>query len=284
MIDYSKKFLIVGLGLIGGSYARGLYKKGYTVYALAHKQSDIDYALKEGFIDKGSATVDKELIAEADIVILTLYPKKEVEWLKENEQYFRPGTLILDACGIKNGVVDVIQGFLRKDLEMLACHPMAGKEVSGVVNSDEKIFHKANYIVVPTEKNSAEAIEIGKSVGEILDFARISTLSVEEHDAIIGFVSQLTHILAVSLMTCNEDEDLQNYTGDSFRDLTRIARINENMWSELFIMNKKALLEQIKNFEDQLDLIKELITKEDDEKLKEIFRKSTQRRTLFDKK
>ncbi|MDO4499829.1 MAG: prephenate dehydrogenase [Erysipelotrichaceae bacterium] len=284
MINKDTKFLIVGLGLIGGSYAKGLHKNGYTVYALAHKQSDIDYALKEGFIDKGSAEVDKDLLKEADVIIVSLYPVKEVEWLKENQQYIRPGTLITDVCGIKSGVIDVIQDFLREDLEMIACHPMAGKEVYGVINSDEKIFEKANYIVVPTEKNTNEAIEDAKKIGEILNFANISTLSVEEHDNIIGFVSQLTHILAVTLMTCNEDEHLEKYTGDSFRDLTRIARINENMWTELFIMNKKALLEQITSFEDQLSLIKRLLIAEESEDLKEIFRKSTKRRALFDKK
>ncbi|MFR1809765.1 MAG: prephenate dehydrogenase dimerization domain-containing protein, partial [Pygmaiobacter massiliensis] len=108
-------------------------------------------------------------------------------------------------------------------------------------------------------------------------------LSMQEHDAIIGFVSQLTHAIAVSLMTCNNDENLQNYTGDSFRDLTRIARINENLWSELFLLNKTALIEQIDAFSGELSKMRQMLETEDAEGLKEMFRKSTKRRALFDR-
>ena len=161
---------------------------------------------------------------------------------------------------------------------------MAGKEVYGVENSDDAIFRGANYIVVPTEHNTPEAIETCKDIGKLLGFQRVSELSPEAHDEMIGFVSQLTHAIAVSLMTCCDNEGLVNYTGDSFRDLTRIARINDAMWSELFLLNKEALLAQMDVFIKEFEDLKEALSQEDSEKIREKMRLSTTRRALFDKK
>jgi prephenate dehydrogenase len=161
---------------------------------------------------------------------------------------------------------------------------MAGREVYGVQNSDDRIFYGANYIVVPTEKNTEKAIKLCKDLGILLGFERISTLSPEEHDTMIGFVSQLTHCIAVSLMTCCDNEHLVEYTGDSFRDLTRIARINEDMWSELFILNKEALLSQMDVFAKEFSNLRDMIENNDVENMKEKMRLSTRRRALFDKR
>ena len=284
MIDKDTRILIVGLGLIGGSYARALAKAGCHVEAIDTDPDSIGYALHEGFIKKGAVCPDENMLAAAQLVIFGLYPKVEIEWIRQNQHLFSPGTLLTDVSGVKGGVVDVIQEFLRPDLELIACHPMAGREVYGVRNSTDAIFGQANFIVVPTEKNSKAAVDSAVALGALLGFQKVTRLSVKEHDAIIGFVSQLTHVIAVSLMTCNEDEGLQNYTGDSFRDLTRIARINENMWSELFVMNKEPLLEQIDAFLAQMGTLRGMIEGEDGGGVKEIFRRSTARRALFDKK
>jgi len=161
---------------------------------------------------------------------------------------------------------------------------MAGRESSGVENSTDAIFENANYIVVPTEKNTPEAIELCLSLGRILGFRRISQLSPEEHDKMIGFLSQLTHCIAVSLMCTNGDPLLCEYTGDSFRDLTRIAKINENMWSELFLMNKTELLSQMELFLRRFVSLKEALEHEDIDSMKQMMRLSTERRGYFDKK
>lgn len=159
---------------------------------------------------------------------------------------------------------------------------MAGREVSGIKNADERIFLNANYIVTPTEQNTPEAIEWCKSLGKLLGFRHIAVLSPEEHDEMIGFVSQLTHCIAVTLMTCNDNRHLVDYTGDSFRDLTRISRINETMWSELFLMNKAKLLEQMDLFIRELSEMRTLLEAEDREGLKEKMKLSTERRAYFD--
>ena len=160
---------------------------------------------------------------------------------------------------------------------------MAGREVYGVENSDPNLFKGANYIITPTSENTERAIILAKELGEILEFKSISILSPEEHDEMIGFLSQLTHCIAVSLMTCKDSRYLVDYTGDSFRDLTRIAKINENMWSELFLMNKNQLLSQMDLFLKQFKELRDALAKEDEERMKEIMRLSTERRKYFDK-
>lgn len=283
MISKETNFLIVGLGLIGGSYARALKAVGCKVTGIDVNPDSIGYGLHEGIIDDGSIENDPKLISKADVIILGLYPKTEVQWVQENQHLFKPNTLLTDVSGVKSGIVEPIQAFLREDCELISCHPMAGREVNGVRNSKADLFTKSNFIVVTTQKNSKEAIQDAYELGALLGSAKISELTIQQHDHIIGFVSQLTHAIAVSLMTCNEDKNLQEYTGDSFRDLTRIARINENMWSELFVQNKEELVSQIDAFTNQLKVLRDLIENEDVEEMKKLFIASTERRKLFDK-
>lgn len=283
-LNKDKQILIVGLGLLGGCYAKALSKKGYKLSAITRSQSSVDYALSEGMIQKGTSFVDPSLVSEADIVIFALYPHIFVEWIKENQSLFKPGAVITDVTGVKSSVVKEIQGILRDDVEFIAAHPMAGREKSGIEYSDESIFRGANYVVTPSEKNTEEAIALCEKLGRELGFANISRLSPEEHDEIIAFVSQLTHCIAVSLMTCSKKEHLEDYTGDSFRDLTRIAQLNDEMWSELFLLNKDALIPQMDAFIDELQKLKGMLISGDRESMREMMRYSTARRALFNKK
>lgn len=278
-----KHILIVGLGLIGGSYAMGLRRKGYHVSAITRSQSTIDYALEHDLIDAGTIEEDPDLMQSADLVIFGLYPHTMIDWIRKNQQHFAPGTLLTDVSGVKCNVVDVIQDFLRDDLEFLGSHPMAGKEVYGIQNADDKIFHGANFIITPTEQNTEAAIAIVRTLAEELQFGRITVLSPQEHDEMIGFVSQLTHAVAVSLMNTSDNTHLKDYTGDSFRDLTRIAKINEVMWSELFFLNKKNLVRQIDDFIASLQELKDTIIREDEPAIRKLFIQSTERRKHFDR-
>ena len=284
IVDVSKKILIVGLGLLGGSYARGLKRFGFHISAITKEQSSIDFALKEGMIDRGSVALDAEIIGESDIVIFALYPHVFVEWIEQNQSMLKSGALITDVTGVKKSIVYKIQSILREDVEFVAAHPMAGREVSGVENSTAQMFVGANYIVTPTEKNTPEAIQTCMELGRLLGFANVTTLSPEEHDEMIGFLSQLTHCIAVTLMTCNDAENLEKFTGDSFRDLTRIARINDLMWSELFMENKSDLLKQMDLFLKQFQSLKEMLENGDVDGMRQMMRRSTERRALFDTK
>ena len=283
IVDINKKILIVGLGLLGGSYARALKRFGFKISAITKDQSSIDFALKEGIIDEGSTQLDENIIGQADLVVFALYPHVLIEWIKENQAHFKSGAILTDVTGVKGCIVDKIQSALRSDVEFIAAHPMAGKEVSGVRNADDAIFKGANYIVVPTEKNSQEAIELCCNLGELLGFKQVALLSVSEHDRMIAFLSQLTHCIAVSLMCCNDAEGMEKYTGDSFRDLTRIARINDEMWSELFLSNKEKLLAEMDHFKKSFEELYEKILNDDREGMRQMMRLSTERRALFDK-
>ncbi len=276
--------LIVGLGLIGGSYAKALTKKGYTVTAITNDQASVDYALQHGFIAKGSAFPDEQLISEANLVVFALYPQVFLDWLKDYQHLFAPDTVLTDVTGVKGSVVYAAQELLREDVEFIAAHPMAGKEVSGVENSDETIFKNANYIVTPTNKNTPQAIAMCEQLGHELGFLRVSCLSPEQHDDMIGFLSQLTHCIAVSLMNCNETEGMEAYTGDSFRDLTRIARINDKMWAELFMCNRDMLLKHMDAFADTFAQFRQMLYDSDVDGMRHAMRHSTARRALFDKK
>ena len=251
--------------------------------AIDINQESINYALENGIVDEGYTTVEPNVVSSADVVVFGLYPTVFKEWIAQYQQFLKPGAMLTDVTGVKSCIVYDIQDMLRPDVEFIAAHPMAGKEVYGVQNSDEHIFHDANYIVVPTEKNTPEAIEWCRSLGMILGFNHIAVLSPEKHDEMIGFVSQLTHIIAVSLMECSDDHSLVDYTGDSFRDLTRIARINDKMWSELFMMNKKELLAQMDRFISVFQDFRNMLANDDVEGMRAAMRVSTERRAWFDR-
>ena len=284
IVDITKRIFIVGLGLLGGSYARGLKRFGFHISAITKEQSSIDFALKEGIIDEGSTEIDARMIGEADLVIFALYPHIFVEWIAENQGLLKSGALITDVTGVKRSIVYKIQDILRPDVEFVAAHPMAGREVSGVENSTDRMFFGANYIVTPTEKNTPEAVETIIELGRLLGFSNVTTLSTEEHDEMIGFLSQLTHCIAITLMTCNDKENMEKFTGDSFRDLTRIARINDLMWSELFAANKDVLLEQMNLFVGKFNELKAMLESDDIDGMRAMMRHSTERRALFDEK
>ena len=283
IVDVSKKILIVGLGLLGGSYARALKRFGFHISAITLEQSAIDFAVRDGMIDEGSTELDEKIIGEADLVIFALYPHIFVDWIRQNQHLLKSGALITDVTGVKRSIVYQIQEMLRGDVEFVAAHPMAGREVSGVENSTDKMFVGANYIVTPTEKNTPEAIQTCMELGKLLGFSNVTTLSPEEHDEMIGFLSQLTHCIAITLMTCNDKENMEKFTGDSFRDLTRIARINDLMWSELFVANKDVLLDQMNLFLDKFQELKTMLETEDIDGMRAMMRHSTERRALFDK-
>ena len=282
-VNKDTRFLIVGLGLLGGSYAKALKQQGCTVEAVTRSQSSIDYALEQGIIDGGAACPDPAILGRADVVVLAMYPHVLLDWVAANGKHFRPGTLVTDVTGVKSGVVYEVQALLPPGVEFIAAHPMAGRETLGVQNADERIFRGANYIVTPTDKNTEAAIAACEELGRMLGFARICRLSPEEHDEMIGFVSQLTHCIAVTLMTCNDIEHLERYTGDSFRDLTRIAKINDEMWSELFLANRPALLEQMDAFSAQFRKLRDQLAAGDREGMRDMMRHSTARRKAIEK-
>ena len=277
-INY-KKVLIVGLGMIGGSYAQKLSSLGFEVGALARRQETLDYALEKGYIAHGRLDVTRDYVSQFDLVVSALYPKAFLAWVEKYQDFLKSGAVITDVTGVKRAVVPAVQGMLRPDLEFVPAHPMAGSERSGVEYADCRVFAGANFIITPTERNTPEGIELVRTLGCILGFRHIAVLTPEQHDEMIGFLSQLTHCIAVTLMDCKESEHLAEYTGDSFRD-----RINENMWTELFLENRDELLSQMDLFLEKFTQLRNALAAGDAETMKEMMRLSTYRRSFFDKK
>lgn len=283
-LDKNKKILVVGLGLIGGSYAAALSRNGFEVGAVDRDPDAIGYALEAGYIRHGSVTAEPDYIGGFDIVVFALYPSVLLDWVEENARFFKKGALITDVTGVKSGIVFRVQELLPPGTEFVGAHPMAGREVSGVTNASPDLFCGANFIVTPTPANTEEAIRLCEDLGRELGSGTVSRLSPAEHDEMIGFLSQLTHCIAVALMSCKESRHLVDYTGDSFRDLTRIAKINENMWSELFLMNRDELLSQMDLFLEHFTILRNALERGDAETMKSMMRLSTERRRYFDKK
>ena len=283
-LDKNTKILIVGLGLIGASYAEALLQKGYFVGGLDPDKETANYALKNGFVKTCKTTPDSEYISQFDLIIFAVYESVILDWILKNQQFIKQNAIISDVTGIKCTFIYKLQDILRQDLEFIGAHPMAGRESSGIKNASAEIFKGANFIITPTEKNSAGAIDLCRELGILLGFSNISVLSPEKHDEVITFLSQLTHCIAISLMTCRDMGGMSEYSGDSFRDLTRIAKINDKMWSELFLQNSKTLLKEMDLFKKSFDNLYNLILEGDREKMCELMQKSTKNRELFDKK
>lgn len=289
--------LVVGLGLIGAAYAKALSQKGYRVTGITRSREVIDAALADGAIVQGATEPCAELIGEADIIVFGLYPTVLIDWIEQNGHMIAPGTVLTDVSGVKGCLVERVQRMLPDGVEFISAHPMAGRELLSERRLDvyraasPDMFYGANYLVVPTDKNTPEAIRLCEQLGHLLGFGRVTTLSVEEHDRMIAYLSQLTHAIAVSLMCSAGDEEeedeaslsrLARLTGDSFRDLTRIAKINDGMWSELFLSNREALLSQMDRFAEQLSRLREALDRGDEQTMRDMMRCSTARRRSFD--
>ena len=279
-----KTYLVVGLGLLGGKYALELTRAGYHVMGINRSQANLDWALEQGYIAEGKTRDFEELIQRADHIIFGLYPTALLDWMETYGKYIKPGCIATDVSGVKTGLVDKVQALMPQGAEFIGSHPMAGKEVSGVRNAAKVDFTSANFIITPTPANSPAAIVWMTQLAYELGFARITTLTPEEHDHMVGYVSQLCHAIAVSLMCASDNASLAEYTGDSFRDLTRIAKINGEMWAELFLWNKDNLTAEIDQFSAALQQMKGYLQSGDREGLEEMFRISTERRSAFDMK
>ena len=283
MNGMKENFLIVGLGLLGSSYAAVLSGRGYEVGAIDVDAGALDYAEKQGWIRHGQQVPTEAYVRRFDCIVFALYPHVLVDWIASYRSFFRPGTLLTDVTGVKGCVVGRVQAMLPPGVEFVGAHPMAGREVSGVRNASADLFCGANYLVTPTPQNTEAAIRRCEELGCLLGCSHISRLTPQQHDEMIGFLSQLPHVLAVALMTCRDTEHLAAYTGDSFRDLTRIGKINDGMWSELFLDNREALLAEMDRFLEKFTELKEALENRDAETLRRLMRLSTERRSRFDR-
>jgi prephenate dehydrogenase len=274
---------IIGLGLVGGTYALALREnpKINKITAIDIDQEAINKALELGIIDNGG-TDSKDFLPEADLVIISLYPKLILDFIKDNLDNFKKGAIITDAAGVKKSIMDEVNK-IPLEADFIFGHPMAGREKIGLQYADKNIFKNANYILTPNEKNKSENIATLKEIIYSMGFKNVSEITADAHDEIISFTSQLTHAIAVALVNSdNMKFDTNRFVGDSYRDLTRIAKINSKLWSELFLENKENLIHKIDAFQEKMEYIKNALLNDDADALEKEFQESTKRRELID--
>ena len=273
------RILIVGLGVIGGGYAMALKKAGYTeIYGIDKNIDTLKKAEKLGVIKKGYID-EGEIIQDADIIVLAVYPNLVKDFIVRNISKFKNNAVITDVTGIKQLFIDDVISILPNNIDFVFAHPMAGREKKGIDYATNEVFKDANFIITVTEKNKDENIRLIEELAYKMGFKNIKRVSPKVHDEIIAFTSQLPHALAVALINSDiEGRDTGQFIGDSYRDLTRIANINESLWSQLFLGNKENLLKAIYNFQEELYKIKYYIENENKEKLEELFIEASLRR------
>lgn len=247
------RFCIVGLGLIGGSFAKALRKeKAGAIYAVDVNEAALKEALKDGVIDEGDRD-GRRFLSETDILIICLDGDVEMRWIAGHADDFPRGLLLTDVAGIKRDMPERIQALLPEGVEFLAGHPMAGREGAGYAMADASIFKGANYLLVPTEKNSDSAVERVTQLAKKLGCAAVTAMDSRRHDALISYVSHLPHALATALINSDSfQDDVKRAAAGSFRDATRVADINDASWAKLFMENRDNLLREIHRFQSSL--------------------------------
>ena len=272
-------FAIVGLGLIGGSYAKALRLLGAKqIIGVERNEATLAQAETMGIIDLGMTEADARL-AQADIVICAIYPEAIANFIKSNVANFKPNVLITDVAGIKNNMITEVQEALEPGMEFISGHPMAGRQSSGLGMADAAIFHNANYIIVPEKGNSEAAIQWLEAFAKALGCKNTLRVTPEEHDRTIAFTSNLPHVTAVALMdSASYNEKTKYFVAGSFRDGTRVADINPELWCALFLANKDKVADEIDRYMEQLELWRKALRAGDGETMKALMRTSAARR------
>jgi prephenate dehydrogenase len=262
---------IIGLGLMGGSFAKAIRAKllaspgcAGKILALDSRKAALKAAVEEGLVEETFGPESAALmLRRCDIVFICLYPAKTIEFLKTHRDDFKSGSLVSDISGVKAGVMEALPGILREDVDFICAHPMAGSEKEGFRCSSGRLFEGRNYILMPHAANKPENIAFFKALAGALGFSRITETDYLSHDRKIAFTSQLCHLIASALVESAEDTQITAFGGGSFEDLTRIALINAPLWTELFLANRAELLPRIASFGASLEKLSDLINRSD---------------------
>lgn len=266
---------IVGLGLMGGSFAHRFHALGCHVIGLNRTKSVAETAKNLHLVD----SIEEEDLKKADIVIFCTPAEATLTFIKTHLDLFKEGAVLTDIAGVKKDFSRRIRAFLRKDLDFVSGHPMCGREGAGLFQSDGGIFHNANYILIPEEGNRAQNLKLIEDMAYALGCSHVAVVTAEEHDRAIAYTSDLTHILATTLMNSRSyNENTKYFTGGSFRDMTRIADINAWLWRELFLANREKLLDEIDRFSAALAEIRTAIDGKDDQEIEAFLNKAGQRK------
>ncbi len=263
------KITVVGLGLIGGSLCKAIKKHtNHTVYGIDINKETLEMALSQNAID--AVTDDLSL---ADITIVSLYPITTIDYIKENASKFKKGSIVIDTCGIKKAIVDAVTPVLAEnDVTFIGVHPMAGREFSGFEYSLDNLFDDASFIITPDKSVSQTKINLIEDFAYSIHFKKVVTATPEEHDQIIAFTSQLAHVVSNAYIKSPTHQKQLGFSAGSFQDLTRVAKLNETMWTPLFLLNKDPLCFEIDYIIARLSEYRDAMQNNDAERLKALLR------------
>lgn len=264
--------LICGLGLIGASLAKTLKKNtNHIVLGWNRTESVTEKALRDGVIDR-TGDIDS-LMAEADITFVNFYPEAIVPFILEHKNSFKKDSVVTDSCGIKTKICRAMEKE-KLDFYFIGAHPMAGREVGGYDNSLDTLYDNASFIVTPVDGTPRNKIDALVGLAEGMGFARTVVTTPEHHDEMIAFTSQIAHVLACSYVLSPLAPSHAGYSAGSYRDVSRVARINADMWADLFIDNKEALVKEIDDLVSNLMQFKYNIVNEDAQALKDLMNRA----------
>lgn len=263
---------IIGLGIMGGSIAKAIRTNiGATIYALDKNQDSLNSAKSQHIIDKTFAPEQtEEMLGECDFVFICLYPHATLDFLKNHKNHYKEGAIITDISGVKSLLENNLEEITPPNAHLILGHPMAGGAKEGYDASKGEYFNHRNYIIInhKNHKHDEKALELFQDLIYKMGFSKITITDSTTHDTKIGFTSQLCHVVASAMVESAQDPSITSFGGGSYEDLTRIAMINAPLWTELFLSNKEKLLEHIETFKAQINIIEDLIKKEDSEGLK----------------
>ena len=243
------KIGIAGMGLIGGSLCRAL--KAYTdhtVLGTTRNPATVEFACSAGAID-GPLTA----LSDLDLCIVALPPEATVSVLSAHVSCFRPGAVVMDICGVKRPIVDCADSlYHRAGVHFIGAHPMAGKETAGFANSDADLYRGASMILTPTPLTDRPSVELVRALMLEIGFGRVVEASPDEHDAIIAYTSQLAHVVSSAYVKSPTCSRVLGFSAGSFQDMTRVAKLDPDMWATLFLCNKQPLLLEIDTLMENL--------------------------------
>ena len=274
-MDFSKiTVAVIGLGLMGGSFAMRLKELGAAVIGINRTLSMAEAALRQGIVD----SIDISDLKHADIVIFCTPAKATLAFVKDHLPDFRSNAIMTDIAGVKGNLADDIRQILPLGMDFISSHPMCGHEGEGLSRADPDIFRGANYILLPDKTNRPESVELLRNMALALGCRHVPSITPEEHDRHIAYTSDLTHVLAAALINSPSlKEDTKYFTGGSFRDETRVADINSPLWTDLFLANRENLLLEIDRFTESLSQIKTALDRSDKNTLHELLEKAGKR-------
>lgn len=269
------RIIVVGLGLIGGSFCKAIKKyTDHHVIGMDKDDTSLDLAISMEAVDEVIPMDRPEMLRRGDLVIVAIPPKDIIKFLLDNKDKFKKGAIITDVCGVKEFIVSQVQEPLREEgLEFIGSHPMAGTEYAGFVFSKSDMFVNSSYLLTPDEKTDREKLNVLKKLAYSIGFKKVIETDPVTHDQAIAYTSQLAHIISNSYIRSTTLPKEKGFSAGSFLDMTRVARLDENMWSDLFICNKKNLLHEIDQLQEHIGDLRTALEAEDKQALMQLLHK-----------